>query len=108
MCHIVGDLSKYVPSVNDSEEEPSAATTSVVQLLFFGDQLTVERARGAMVLRSFHEEAVDRLEGFVPAVADWHARMTLVKVCRFHKCCMYLMMYVFPLCKGYLGQAVLN
>ena len=77
MCHIVSDLSKYVPSVNDSEEESSAVTTSVVQLLFFGDQLTVERARGAMVLRSLHEEAVDRLEGFVPAVADWHARMTL-------------------------------
>ena len=42
--------------------------------------MTVERARGAMVLRSLHENAVNRLEGFVPAIADWHARMTLVKV----------------------------
>ena len=90
MCHIVGDLSKYVPSVN-SEEEPETSATKVVQLLFFGDQLTVERARGAMVLRSLHEEAVDRLEGFVPAVADWHTRMTLVKVSKFNKYCMYVL-----------------
>ena len=44
-----------------------------MQLLLFGDQLTVEQARGTMVLRSLHENSVDRLEGFVPVVADWHA-----------------------------------
>lgn len=83
MCHILSDLSKYVPLVDNSNaEEPSTSrsTSKVIQLLFFGDQLTVERARGAKVLRSFHEEAISRLEGFVPAVSDWHARMTLVKV----------------------------
>jgi len=79
MCHIVGDLSKYVPSnCGYAEEHPSQC--QVMQLLLFGDQLTVERARGAMVLRSLHEHAINRLEGFVPVIADWHARMTLVKV----------------------------
>lgn len=82
MCHILSDLSKYVPS---AEEGPSTTTTKVIQLLLFGDQLTVERTRGAKVLRSFHEGAINSLEGFVPAVADWHARTTLVKVCQSNK-----------------------
>jgi len=88
MCHIVGELSKYVPSrCGDTEEHPRQCK------LFFGDQLTAEQARGAMVLRSLHEHAIDRLEGFVPTIADWHARMTLVKVLPinawlicFHRC----------------------
>jgi len=81
MCHIVGDLSQYVPSRSNNSTEEQPTQRQIMQLLFFGDQLTVERARGAMVLRSFHENAINRLEGFVPVVADWHARMTLVKVC---------------------------
>ena len=53
-----------------------------MQLLFFMViKLTVEHARGAMVLISFHENAINRLEGFVPAEADWHTRMTLAKIC---------------------------
>jgi len=87
MCHILSDLSKYVTSVDCSSAE--GPKTSVIQLLLFGDQLTVERARGARVLRSFHEEAINRPEGFIPAVADWHVRMTLVKFSNYlgNKCC---------------------
>jgi len=82
MCHILNDLSKYVPSAVSNDPE-GGSRVRIVQLLFFGDQLTVERARGAMVLRSLHENVINRLEGFVPAIADWHARMTLVKVWNF-------------------------
>jgi len=85
MCNILGDLSKYVPSNCGYAEEHLSqvmhpSQCQIMQLLLFGDQLTVERARGAMVLRSLHEHAINRLEGFVPVIADWHARMTLVKV----------------------------
>lgn len=103
MCHILSDLSKYVPSVSAEEELGNSSTSNVIQLLFFGDQLTVERARGAKILRSFHEGAISRLEGFVPAVADWHARMTLVKVSNEFK----QIIVSFPLDVGCLGKAVL-
>ena len=31
-------------------------------------------------LRDKHDRAIDRLEGIIPVVEDWHARMTLLKV----------------------------
>lgn len=101
----MSDLSKYVPSVSAEEEPDSTPSSNVIQLLFFGDQLTVERARGARILRSFHEGAINRLEDFVPAIADWHARMTLVKVSNYFK---QILALSLPLNTGHLGQAVLN
>ena len=50
-------------------------------ILFGGDQLTVARARGAQILRHTHDGAVHQLSGLLPVIEDWHARMTLVKVC---------------------------
>ena len=38
------------------------------------------QARGAKSLRSSHDNAKDRLEGLLPVVEDWHARLTLAKV----------------------------
>ena len=49
-------------------------------VLLGSDQLTVARARGAANLRSSHARSVHRLDGIVPVVEDWHARMTLMKV----------------------------
>ena len=49
-------------------------------ILFGGDQLTVARMRSTQVLRDTQERKVDRLEGVIPVVEDWHARMTLLKV----------------------------
>jgi len=40
--------------------------------------------RGAKVLRSTHFTAAQPLLGFVPVVADWHARLCLVTVCSVH------------------------
>ena len=50
------------------------------QVLLFGDQLTVACARGAIGLRDDDTDALHHLEGFVPAVSDWHARMCLLQV----------------------------
>ena len=52
--------------------------TLMSQHLLFGDQLTVTRIRGASVLRSMHFTAANSLKGFVPIVADWHARLCFV------------------------------
>ncbi len=50
------------------------------KILLGGDQFTVARVRGTQALRVSEEKAVDRLEGVIPVVEDWHTRMTLNKV----------------------------
>ena len=49
-------------------------------ILFGGDQLTVARIRGAQSIRATHAKKVDRFEGIVPVIEDWHSRMTFMKV----------------------------
>lgn len=49
-------------------------------ILFGGYQLTVARIRGTQILRDTHDSPCERLEGLVPVVEDWHARMALLKV----------------------------
>ena len=54
--------------------------TTFCHVLFGGDQLTVAHARGAQtVLGNSHNES-DCLEGLVPVVEDWHAKVTFMKV----------------------------
>ena len=48
--------------------------------LIFGDQLTSARVRGAINLRCFHKTSLARLDGYVAATSDWHARLCLVTV----------------------------
>ncbi len=55
--------------------------TKFFEILFGGDQLTTARACGVKALRLGHETAHDRLDGLFPIVEDWHARVTLLKVC---------------------------
>lgn len=55
--------------------------TQFFSILFGGDQLTAARIRGTQALRDTHDSAVDRCEGIIPVVEDWHSRMTLMKVC---------------------------
>jgi len=45
-----------------------------------GDQLTVACERTAQSVRHHSEDELERLEGLVPIVDDWHTNMTLVKV----------------------------
>ncbi len=79
---------RYIPT-HASEGEltlPNGATlsfdnTSFFEILFGGDQLTVARAKGVKNLRLGHETALDRLDGLIPIVEDWHAGVILLEVC---------------------------
>ena len=42
--------------------------------------MTVARVRGTQALRQTEDTAVNRLQGLIPVIEDWHARMALVKV----------------------------
>ena len=54
--------------------------TRFFKILLGGDQLTAARVRGTQALRDTEDKAVDRLEGVVAVVEDWHTRMALMKV----------------------------
>ena len=47
--------------------------------LLGGDQLTVARVRGTQYLRDSEDKRVDRYEGLIPTIEDWHARMIMLK-----------------------------
>ena len=86
MCKILGSLQEYVPSrvVNSTldvgDKSLCLKNVDFLPILMGGDQLTAARARGAKSLRSSHDNAKGRLEGLLPVVEDWHARLTLAKV----------------------------
>ena len=90
VCEVLDELQKYIPTkdcittydvlvegehqcieVNDSKQ---------YQILTGGDQFSVARYRSVQSVRTNHDLTVERLEGFVPVIEDWHARLTLVKV----------------------------
>ena len=54
--------------------------TQFFSILFGGDQLTASQIRGTQALRDTQSKRVDRFEGILPVVEDWHSRMTLMKV----------------------------
>ena len=98
MANIIESLSRYVP-VHESTVSADIQGSSfniddskLVNVLLFGDQLTVARVRGAMQLRDDDNTHLNRLEGFVPAIADWHARMCLLQVILINWCC-----YILPI-----------
>lgn len=79
---------QYVPinSTEDHYTDPSNGDVIDIHIddfhhiLFGGDQLTVERARGSQKVRSNSERGRERLEGLQPVVEDWHSRVALLKV----------------------------
>jgi len=50
--------------------------THFFRILLRGNQLTVVRVHATQALLATEDKAIDRLEGILPIVADWHARMT--------------------------------
>ena len=48
--------------------------------MFFGDQLTVERARASKKARVAADTAEEALDGLEPAAADWHAEANFLQV----------------------------
>lgn len=66
------------------------------RILFIGDQLTVERARGSQDVRVNSETIEEALLGLEPAVADWHAEANYLQV---HACTyMYVLCVTEKLC----------
>ena len=87
MAKILTHYMKLVPTVEEEghRQLPNGSVldfddTRFFSILFGGDQLTVARIRGTQIHWDTHDKRVDRFEGVVPVVEDWHSRMTLMKV----------------------------
>ena len=88
MVGIMTHLHSYVPTDTTVDECIDPTTNEAVPLyldkfhhiLFGGDQLTVERATGSKKERNNEDRGIDRLEGLVPVVEDWHAKVVVLKV----------------------------
>ena len=77
------DLHAYVLSYTpDSDQQHSSEDK--IQLvhptLLGGDQLTVDRVRGAQKLRCNGFTPADRLEGLIPFSQDWHTFVACLEV----------------------------
>ena len=85
MCTIMKNLHKYVPKaahqVVQLGENAAVSEEFFHEILFGGDQLTVCRSRAAQSARCNDDVPIERLEGLIPVVEDWHARLTLMRVC---------------------------
>ena len=80
-------LQQYVPAIAKdvivslpNGESMDYKDEDIWEILFGGDQLTAARIRGATSIRANHPTALQRLEGLILTVEDWHTRMTLMKV----------------------------
>ena len=83
MAHILDHYMSLVPTIElqGHTELPSGATiefddTRCFKIAFGGDQKTVARIRGVQLLRDTETKRVDRFEGVLPVIEDWHTRMT--------------------------------
>ena len=89
MIEILRYLHKYVPVIEREQEilipsqDKSISRTNTVQhrLIFGGDQLTVARVRGAQLAMCNGSTPVQRLEGLIPVIQDWHTEVILTEVC---------------------------
>ena len=88
MADILGELHKFVPKVRkeqefyvDEQTEPACVQVDYFNhILIGGDQLTVARIRGCQRVLSNSSSGEERLEGLIPVVEDWHAKMCFMKV----------------------------
>ena len=89
MIQILQNLHKYVPAIERDQEifipsqEMSIMRSNTMQhkLIFGGDQLTVARVRGAQVAMCNGSTLLQRPEGLIPIIQDWHAEVILAEVC---------------------------
>ena len=90
MTDILHELHKYVAVVRRTEtfqpaegvaDEPiTCHIDHFSHTLIGGDQLTVARIRGCQNVQRNGESGRDRLEGLVPVIEDWHAKMCYMQV----------------------------
>lgn len=71
----------FVPSLNDHVDISEARSFPII---IHGDYLTAARARGAQKLKVNAESPSSRLEGLVPASADWHAKLKVLMVHNYY------------------------
>lgn len=71
MIDIMTHIHKYVPKKANGTFSP---------IFFGGDQLTRERAGGALDARLQASDPLRRLEGVIPKVEDWHALVCFYQV----------------------------
>lgn len=87
MISIMETLHTYVPTQTEKTviHIPGVGEKEVYgdrfhHILFGGDMLTAKRARGSKHIRSNSLRGKDRLEGLIPVVEDWHAKVCLLGV----------------------------
>ena len=109
MVSIMETLQKYVPHqrVTSAVPVPDSQEVEVINIdhfhqILFGegeDQLIVVRARGAQSSRGNSDDGDERLEGLVPVVEDWHAKVCLLGVSvSFEYCDRAIIINIFFLC----------
>ena len=69
-----------IEDIPGQEEGESIHTDCFHRILCYGDQLTVERIRGAQAVRLNSENGIMQLRGFFPAVTNWHAKVSFLGV----------------------------
>ena len=102
MAIILQSLMSMVPTLHNEESVPLSDGNTVTvdkttfhKVLLGGDQLTAARVRGTKSLKQIETRAVDRSQGLIPVVEDWHARMAFVTVSNFLfiYCSMLIMLF---------------
>ena len=108
MVQILDEHQQYVPCSSSIVEvdirEPGEVVKlySIHKILYHGDQLTVERMRGAQGIRLNSEDEMQQLKGFIPTVADWHAKVSFLGVsARVKICCTCICYKHTCTCTGY-------
>lgn len=80
MARIMAHLQQIVPvrslnyTILDPSNDDKAEVIEDTFTYFFGDQLTVERATESQINSNDEWRGVDRLEGLIPVIEDWHAK----------------------------------
>lgn len=82
---IMKNLHKYVPTATHQVTYQGDNTPIIEEffhgVLFGGDQLTVCQSKAAQAACCNDDNPVEQLEGLIPVFEDWHARLTLMRVC---------------------------
>ena len=71
MIEILKHMQQYIPK-NEYDIMKMA--------IMAGDQLTAERIRNVQLIRATSDSEMEKLQGFLPIHADWHAEVTYLKV----------------------------
>ena len=95
---ILDCLGKYVPSIEniEYEDEDELKVHHFHHILLGGDQVTVARVRGAQRMRQNSESGQRCLQGFIPVIEDWHAKVVL---CMHYHTTVYILQ---EFCTSYL------